>query len=471
MGIRLFSRVPSKESAAHTPVDRDRVIDAARAVSLLIVVVGHGFMAVVGWESGVPRVGNVLAAYSWTQALTWIFQIIPLFFFAGGAANTISWERNIARGGTFPEWMWGRTRRLLRPIWVYLLIMGVVASLVAKFVSRSVAVPMLFIATQLLWFLGSYLLVTALTPLFPLRTKIRSAAFALALILACAGVDALRLFAHWPAFGLFNFVLVWAVPAYLGSLRVHGILEKYSRNFLLLALFSSLLLNALLVRFGPWPLSFVGMPGDAMSNMAPPTVVLALHSVVWICVLTLLNAPLTRVLRRENIWRPITGLNLSAMTLYLWHLPVLTALFALSHGLGLDRTTKIGSDGYASPDGWGYFIESIPFWFIFALCVWGIVRLLWPMEHLSLPWWDSAPKSAQPSPRLGRVGVVVGVLGAGASLLMLSATGFGGFPTRVLRFAGVPLNSALAIGTLLLSGALIRWAGAPRGRSFSITGS
>ena len=462
MAIHLFARVPSEQAAAQTPAERDRVVDAARAVSLLIVVLGHGFMAVVGWDQGVPKVGNVLAAYSWTQVVTWVFQIIPLFFFAGGAANTIFWDRHVSRGGAFPEWIWSRAQRLLRPVWIYLLVMGVVALSIGQFVSRPVAVPLLFIATQLLWFLGSYLLVTALTPLFPLRSNARSAYYVLLLIVTCGVVDVLRLLVHLPIFGLLNFVFVWALPAYLGSLRARGILERYSKQFLLVILFSAVLINALLIKFGPWPLSLVGMPGDKISNMAPPTIVLALHSVVWICAVTLLNAPLTRLLLRENIWRPVTGVNLSAMTLYLWHLPVLTSLLATSHVLGMDRPTKIGRDGYAYPDGWGYFVESIPFWFVFALGVWAVVRLLWPIEHIALLWWDSVPHSAQPSARIAQISVVLGASGAGVGLLMLSATGLGGFPVRILRFAGVPLNSAFAIAILVLSGVLIRWAGTAR---------
>jgi len=46
---------------------------------------------------------------------------------------------------------------------------------------------------------------------------------ALALVVACGLVDAARFLWGWPeAIGLVNFVLVWTVPAYLGSLRAHG---------------------------------------------------------------------------------------------------------------------------------------------------------------------------------------------------------------------------------------------------------
>lgn len=463
MAARFFAPVPSARVAAETPPDRDRVVDAARGLSLLIVVAGHAFMALVAWPGGVPRVGNLLAAFPWTQALTWALQISPLFFFAGGAANTISWDKHVARGGTYAPWMWARTERLLRPVWAYLLIAGCIAGVVRAFAPKRVTDPLMLLTTQLLWFLGSYILVTALTPFFQKATPLRGALTTLGLVVACGLVDVLRLFAHWPnAIGLINFVLVWTIPAYLGSLRARGTLARYSNTFLTSVMAADLGINFLLIKFGPWPISLVGMPGDRISNMAPPTLVLAIHSITLVAVITLLNGPLTRILARPKVWRRIAGVNLVAMTLYLWHLPVLVSLFALSHYLGLDRPTRIGANGLPAPDGWGYAIGSIAFWAVFAICVWVVVRLLWPLEHASLPWWDSKPRTKAPSRRTASIFVTIGACGSGIALLMLSATGLGGFPTRIMHYAGVPLNSAAAIALLVGSGALIRWAGAAR---------
>lgn len=458
----FFAPVPSAQIAAQTPADRDRVVDAARAASLLIVVVGHAFMAVVMWRNGVPKLGNLLAAFPWTQSVTWVLQIMPLFFFAGGAANAISWDKNVARGGTYSTWMWVRTQRFLRPLWVYLIIAGCIAAIVTAFAPTRVAAPLMFLTTQLLWFLGSYILVTALTPLFRPTTPLHGALVVGEFLIGCALVDVARLFAGWPvAIGLVNFVLVWLVPAYLGSLRARGILARYSPSFLVVVLLMDLAANSLLIGLGPWPLSLVGMPGESFSNMAPPSLVLAIHSVTLVVILTLLNGPLTQVLSRPKVWQRITGVNMVTMTLYLWHLPVLVALVALSHGLGLDRPTRIGANGYPVPDGWGYALGSMGFWAIFGVSVWAVIRLLWRLEHAPLPWWDSIPRSRGPS-RFNSVFVVAGVVGIGVALLMLSGTGLGGFPVRVVHYLGLPLNAAAAMGLLVASGGLVRWAGATR---------
>ena len=460
---RLFASVPAEEFAAQTPADRDRIIDAARAISLLVVVAGHAFMGVVGWQYGVPKVGNLLAAFPWTQALTWVFQIVPLFFFAGGAANAISWDKHVTRGGTYSEWMWSRAQRFLRPIWSYLFIMGIIAAIVTALAPTRVAAPLMLLTTQLLWFLGSYILVTALTPLFKPTTPVQGVIRTLSLLVACGLVDVLRFFQGFPsAVGLANFVLVWMVPGYLGSLWARGTIAKFSRTFLLAVLVLNLIVNSLLISFGPWPISLVGMPGDPISNMAPPTVVLAVHCVNWVLLVALLKKPLTRLLAREKVWRRVTWVNLVAMTLYLWHLPVLVALISISHFFGMDRPTRIGSNGYPVPDGWNYAIGSIGFWFIFGICVWAIIRLMWPLEHAQLPGWDWPSKAILPKVLAATWASVIGVVGAGVGLLMLSATGLGGFPFRVVHYVKLPLNSAFAMVLLLLSGVLIRWAGAPR---------
>jgi fucose 4-O-acetylase-like acetyltransferase len=463
-GLRVFAPVPTHRAAELTPADRDRVVDGARAVALLLVVAGHAVMAVVAWPDGVPRLGNLLAAFPWTQALTWALQIMPLFFFAGGAASTLSWDRHAARGGTYAAWLWSRAARLLRPAWVYLAVMSVVATLVTLLAPAEVAAPLMVLTTQLLWFLGAYLLVTALTPLFRRTTPGLGTLVVLVLVTACGLVDAARFLAGWPeAIGLVNFVLVWTVPAYLGSLRAHGTLARIPWPALLGALVAGLAINATLIKYGPWPVSMVGMPGEPVSNMAPPTVVLAVHAVALVCLLTLADAPLRRLLEIPAVWRPVTGVNLCAMTLYLWHLPVLIGLTALGHALGLDRPVGLDAAGFPVPDGWGYGWGSLLFWAAYGLGVWAVVRLLWPLEQAPLPWWDSPPSAPAPrSPRVATVVAALGTAGVGIATLALSATGLAGFPTQVLVYAGLPLNAAAAILLLVASGAAIRWSGAPR---------
>lgn len=459
----MFVAVPTARAAAETPPDRDRVVDGARAAALLVVVVGHVVMAVVAWPDGVPVLGNVLAAYPWTQALTWILQIMPLFFFAGGAANALSYDRHRARGGDYASWLWGRGRRLLRPVWIYLAIMAVVATVVTLLAPARTAEPLMLLTTQLLWFLGAYLIVTALAPMFRATSR-RGGALGLLLLLALVAVVDLARFALGlpEAVALLNFVLVWAVPAYVGSLRAHGVLATYPWQAMVGVVCAGFAANAVLIRYGPYPVSMVGMPGEPVSNMAPPTIVLAIHAVVLAALVTLLDAPLRRLLDRPRVWRPVTGVNLVAMTLYLWHLPVLIAVSTLAHVLGLDRPTVVGPDGWPEPDGWAYLPGSLLFIAAYGIGVWAVVRLLWPLEHAPLVWWDSPLRSRTPSPRTAAVVAALAAVAIGVTTLMISATGLAGFPARTIDYAGLPLNAAGAIAVMLAAGAALRWAGGER---------
>ena len=77
------------EVEASTPATRDRAIDVIRIVSLVGVVVGHTVMATSTLRDGVFIWSNLLTASPVFEALTWAFQVMPLFFFAGVAASSI----------------------------------------------------------------------------------------------------------------------------------------------------------------------------------------------------------------------------------------------------------------------------------------------------------------------------------------------------------------------------------------------
>jgi len=106
---------------AATAPDRDRFIDAVRAGSLLIVVLGHWLMAAVVVQGDQIIGANALTSIPALQLATWLLQVMPLFFIAGGFSNITVWRSLRRRGGTYPEYLKGRLVRLLRPTLLFVL--------------------------------------------------------------------------------------------------------------------------------------------------------------------------------------------------------------------------------------------------------------------------------------------------------------------------------------------------------------
>ena len=95
----LADVLPSVQQVAEaTPATRDRFVDVVRLFCLLVVITGHGTMLLVIVEPGRWRFGNALAGSPVLQALTWVLQVMPLFFFAGAAACVSSCRTSAARG-------------------------------------------------------------------------------------------------------------------------------------------------------------------------------------------------------------------------------------------------------------------------------------------------------------------------------------------------------------------------------------
>jgi Acyltransferase family len=149
------------EVEASTPATRDRAIDLIRIASLVGVVLGHTIMATSTLRDDVFIWSNLLTASPVFQALTWVFQIMPLFFFAGVAACIDSWTP----GTSWGNWLMRRCTRLYRPVFYYLAFWGATLVAVRMVLPEHVYEPVAGISIQLLWFLGAYVMVLAAVPL------------------------------------------------------------------------------------------------------------------------------------------------------------------------------------------------------------------------------------------------------------------------------------------------------------------
>lgn len=320
----------ARELAAATPGSRDRYIDLLRVASLATVVAGHWLMAAVTDDG----IGNLLAVVPELQLLTWALQVMPVFFFVGGFSHALSYRslrRRHPDRSVYSVFLRGRLQRLLRPTMAFVLVWGA-AALVVQLLGGGGGMTgvALRLVAQPLWFIGIYLAMVAFTPpLLKLHERFGWGAFG-ALVGAAAAVDVLRFAAHVPFVEFLNFAFVWLAVHQLGFLRADGRIRMPA------ALAAAGLAGAAaLVAFGPYPLSMVGMPGEKISNMAPPTLALLFHGLWLVGAVELLKGPGGRFVRRARVWRGVVAANGVAMTAFLWHLTAMLGVYGAMIAAGL----------------------------------------------------------------------------------------------------------------------------------------
>src|SRR4051794_18306527 len=99
---------------------RDRYVDLLRVLSLGVVILGHWLMAVVlVGRDGTVRATNVLAVLPGLRPVTWLLQVMPVFFLVGGFSHATALASVRRRGGGYADFVRSRAGRLLRPTAVF----------------------------------------------------------------------------------------------------------------------------------------------------------------------------------------------------------------------------------------------------------------------------------------------------------------------------------------------------------------
>jgi hypothetical protein len=404
MGVAALFPSPA-EVEANTPETRDRAIDVIRIVALVGVVVGHTVMATSVIRDDVLIWSNLLGASTVFQAMTWVFQIMPLFFFAGVAACVDSWHA----GDSWGNWLMRRCTRLYRPVFYYLAFWISALAILRYFLPEHVYEPVAGISIQLLWFLGAYVLVLAAVPLLArITTTARLVGAVAGAYAAIAVVDAVRIhIAGLSALGYFNLV-AWLIPGMLGVAYRRHLLPSRAALILGTVMF---VVNVSLMWLGPYELSLVGIETQRLTNMTPPSLLLAGHAIMM-CAFSIAAAPaIARWARRPRVWWLAAIGNSGAMTLYLWHIPALLAMHLVFDYLGHPRYDE-GTAGFVA--------LSILQLVIMACLVATVFVALRPLENNALPLWDGGVVSA-PGLRSAAVGALLCAAGAAT----LASVGWG----------------------------------------------
>jgi hypothetical protein len=221
-------------------------------------------------------------------------------------------------------------------------------------------------------------------------------------------IDALRINVDLPAgIGYLNLV-AWLVPGMLGVAYRRHLLAGRAALLLGGAMF---VVNLLLMWAGPYELSLVGIENQQLKNMTPPSLLLAGHAII-LCALAIAAAPaIGRWARRPRVWWLTAIGNSGAMTLYLWHIPLLLGMHLVFDYLGSPRYDAGGA---------GFGALSVLQLAIMAGLVAAAFVALRPLESNPLPLWDGGRVAAAGS-RSAAVGTLLCVAGAAT----LASVGWG----------------------------------------------
>ncbi len=392
---------------AGTKSDRDRAVDVGRLAALVVVMFGHCALLLATIDSSGLRIGNILGEIPALAPVTWIVQVMPLFFLAGGAAGAYGWHEG-TRWGT---WLVTRAQRLCRPVFWYLAFWAIALPVTAKILGADSAARLGAECVALLWFLGVYLVTLAFVPALTRMRSGRVVSTVVAVLLAiAAAVDGIRLATGVPMSGAVNFVVVWLIPVAIGVAYARRLITVPAA---LAVAVSALAAQVMLAVLGPYEVSLVVTGTERMSNVTPPTLLLALQCTWMCCGFVAAAGPVQRWAQRPRVWHVVAVGNGGAMTLYLWHIPAIAIATFVLHAFDLDA----------------YDVHAQWFWgrlalraVVFAVVMSATFFLLSPLEHRRLAWWDSQVRAT--GARSTAAGALICV--AGIVLVLLAKIGLFG---------------------------------------------
>jgi hypothetical protein len=387
-----------RHMAEDTPPERNRVVDLLRAASILVVVFGHWLMAAVTVDDGELVAGHLLVLADWTHPLTWVFQVMPVFFLVGGYANGLSWRSAQRREESYGSWLRSRLRRLTLPVVPLLLFwtgggwIGLRLGLdweVLQLASQVALVPT--------WFLAAYVVIATVAPV-GLWIWERWGWWSIVAGIALAGLsDWLSISAGFVPVGFLNYIFVWGTVHQIGYAWLDGTIDERWKRALMAC--AGLAGTLLLVGLGPYPVAMVGLDTTAITNSYPPRVTLAFLGMFQSGLALLVEGPMRDQMQRRLPWTLVVGVNARIMTLYLWHLTAMVIVIGLSLAVG-------GFGLGIEPLGVGWWL-SRPVWFlVVGVVTVGMVAIFGRFES---PVEDPRPAPAWWRPVLAVVGICAGL--------------------------------------------------------------
>ncbi|GAA1774150.1 acyltransferase family protein [Pseudarthrobacter sulfonivorans] len=405
---------------------RDPGIDLARFACLALVVVGHCMMvSPVLHADGTVTSENTLGDQPWFVPVIWIFMVMPLFFVTGGTTGLQSWQRLKANGGSGFEFARARLLRLVRPAAALLaaMFLGLGAALLAG-VDPQVVQLIVTGAGMPLWFLAAYLAAQLNIPLlacFHARAPWLTVAVLAALVVA---VDCFR--GALPVLAYANLVFLWCAVQQVGFLMADGHFARLTSSGLVGLIVAANLMLGVVTGLGLYT-------GNMLVNLNPPNLCLFLLGVSQAAALQLFRPVLGWMSNVGSVRAIILAAGRRAMTVYLWHLPLLAGMS------GLLLLTDFPKPAAGTAE----------WWWSRPLVILGVITLLLPVlaafGHLEERPTASVHARGRPAPAVVTAAVAVfipvadaafngltlGLLGGGAACFVLAVLLLGRVPERV----------------------------------------
>jgi fucose 4-O-acetylase-like acetyltransferase len=364
---------------------RDLTLDLARVACVLLVVVIHLLETGVGSGPHGLVVSRPLEHQHWFDAVTWVFQIMPLFFVVGGFASKTAWHSLERRGGRAADYVKVRVLRLAQPAFpLFVFYVVVIGGATLRGVNPTLLHTVVLGSGSPLWFLAAYGLCQAVAP-FALHWHARSPKLTVLLLLSGAIlVDAARRSTGIDELGLLNLFFVWVLIQQFGFWYADGWFDRRRGWQLVVIAVASWATLFPLTTWGSYS-------PDMLTNLNPPTVPLIALGLSQACVLRLLRPALARLMRTRSARTVVFLAGSRLMTIYLWHLPIIIILT----GIGL---LIPGASPLPGSDVWWW--SRIPLYVLVLLLLFALSLLVGRFE---------APREIGPTPP-GWVVVIASVL-------------------------------------------------------------
>ena len=314
---------------------RDELIDLLRSVSTTTVVLWHWVFTIVVWRADGPHADNPIGYVSGLWSLTWVLQVLPLFFVAGGYVHSLAWAPRRGQPRAWRRFAAGRARSLGVPALVLVATVTAIGFVVAnlhagpdRWLTRAV-----LLVLSPLWFLIVYLVLVVTVPLWDRLDRRWGELVPLALGAGAMAVDVARFRYDIEQVAWLNMVLVWAACHQVGWswARLRAAPARFGHALVILGLAALVGLT----NMGLYPRSMVGTTSaaDRFSNMGPPTLPILALCTLQVGLVVANRRRILEAAARPRVRAAVDWLSRSSMPLFLWHTVGFGAFYAAHYAV------------------------------------------------------------------------------------------------------------------------------------------